>query len=289
MAASAETIGEVVDASSAYLSRRGVEDSCVASEWLVAERLGIPRLELPLRRAESLSPALLDTLRADVVRLGRGEPLQYVLGNADFRGHRFRCDPRALVPRPETEELVQLCLDEPSLSAPPSPRFADIGTGTGCIAVSIALERRAAKCVAVDRSPEALALARENAAAAGVADRIEFVEGLGAANLAPGSCDAIVSNPPYIPSMEIAGLPRNVRDHEPHLALDGGIDGLDVARDISRDAAIALRKGGWLFFELGEGQAPAMVAFLEDLGFDRCSIHSDLAGVRRFVKARFPG
>lgn len=289
MAAQVNTLGEVVDAASAYLARHGVEDARVASEWLVAARRAIPRLELPLHRADALSEQMLETLRADVVRLGRGEPLQYVLGDADFRGHVFRCDPRALIPRPETEELVHLCLDEPEIARLPAARFADIGTGTGCIAISLVLERRGSTCVAVDRSEDALALARENAEALGVSGRVEFVRGFGAAGLEPGSCDAIVTNPPYIPSGVIPELPRNVRDHEPHLALDGGDDGLDIARDIARDAAIALRKGGWIFYELGDDQSRQFVAFLEDLGYESCSIHRDFAGIPRFVKARFPG
>ena len=289
MADRIDTLGAVVDASAAYLGRHGMDDARVACEWLVAERLRIPRLELPLHRRDTLPADLLDRLRGDVVALGRGEPLQYILGSADFRGHLFRCDPRALIPRPETEELVQLCLDEPSVATLSAPRIADIGTGTGCIAISIALELPSARCVAVDRSADALALARENAAANAVADRVEFIEGFGAAGLEPGSCDAIVTNPPYIPSDVIRVLPRNVRDHEPHLALDGGEDGLDIARDIARDAVIALRKGGWIFYELGENQAADLVAFLEDLGFGSCSIHADNAGVKRFVKAQFPG
>ncbi|MGI6494588.1 MAG: peptide chain release factor N(5)-glutamine methyltransferase [Kiritimatiellia bacterium] len=289
MAARVNELGDVVAAAVGYLARRGIEDARVASEWLVAERCSIPRLELPLHRAQVLSDALLDRLRDDVLRLGRGEPLQYLLGSASFRGHVFRCDPRALIPRPETEELVQLCLDEPSLRELAAPRFADIGTGTGCIAASLVLECPDAHCVAVDCSADALDLARKNAAALGVSGRIEFRIGIGAAGLPAGSCDAIVSNPPYIPSGAIPGLPRNVRDHEPRLALDGGADGLDVARDIARDAVIALRKGGWLFFELGEDQPRPMLDILEDLGFDARSAHRDLSGVERFVKARFPG
>lgn len=289
MADRIDTLGAVVDASAAYLGRHGMDDALVACEWLVAERLGIPRLELPLHRRDVLRQGILDRLRDDVVSLGRGEPLQYILGTADFRGHVFRCDPRALIPRPETEELVQLCLDEPSVAGLPAPRIADIGTGTGCIAISLALELPHARCVAVDRSADALALARENAALNGVAGRVEFIGGLGAAGLEPGSCDAIVTNPPYIPRGEIQSLPRNVRDHEPRIALDGGADGLDIARDIARDAVIALRKGGWIFYELGENQAHELVVFMEDLGFGSCSIHRDNAGVGRFVKARFPG
>ena len=289
MAPRVDTLGGVIDSASAYLERHGMDDGRVACEWLVAERCGIPRLELPLHRDRALPGAILARLRDEIVRLGKGEPLQYILGSADFRGRLYRCDPRALIPRPETEELVELCLSEPSLRSRPSPVVADIGTGTGCIAASLALEWPEARCIAIDRSPEALELARENAAALGVSGRVEFRLGSCAAGLPAGSCDAIVSNPPYIPRDAIPLLPRNVRDHEPRLALDGGPDGMEIAREIARDAVIGLRKGGWIFFELGEDQARPLLGFLGELGFDALSAHRDSAGVERFAKARFPG
>lgn len=282
-------LGEILAAGTSFLERQGVEDARVACELLVAERLACPRLELYLRYDLTLDEGLVQALRSDVVRVGKGEPVQYVLGSCEFRGHRLKVDARALIPRPETEQLVQLLLDVTELKALAQPEITDVGTGSGCVVISLALERPNGRYTAVDASAVALSLARENACALAVDGRIRFVQATGCSGMAAGVCDALIANLPYIPSATLTTLPRNVRDHEPHLALDGGPDGLAVVRDVLRDAAIVLRPGGWIFLELGEDQPRVAIALLEDLGFGDRRVSDDLAGVPRFVTARFTG
>ena len=165
-------------------------------------------------------------------------------------------------------------------------RVLDVGTGTGCIALSFAVERPQCRCTAVDVDEAALSLARENAVRCGVADRVEFRLGRNCDGAAEASLDAVVSNPPYIASRVVDGLPPLIRDHEPRRALDGGADGLDIVREVVNDAAIALRPGGWCFLEIGDEQGEAVRGILEDAGFSRIAVLSDFAGLTRFAKGR---
>jgi len=228
-----------------------------------------------------------------------GEPLQYVLGEWDFRHLTLTVDRRALIPRPETELLVDLVLEAkelwyPSVAAaagrsvaiPSSPLILDVGTGSGCIILSLATERPQGRYIAIDASTDALKLARANATRCGAADRVEFRHSHGCGEFPAGSVDAIVANLPYIPTAVVATLDRNVREHEPHLALDGGPDGLDIVRHVARDAVMVLRPGGWLFLEIGDEQGPATHDLLEHLGLVEISVLADLAGKTRFVRAR---
>jgi release factor glutamine methyltransferase len=221
------------------------------------------------------------------MRVAAGEPVQYVVGRWEFRGHPMNVDRRALIPRPETEQLVQLVLDDPKLWRNPAPRIVDAGTGSGCIVVSLAKERPEGRYMATDISAEALELAKENAALNGVADSIVFVQGELSDFLEPYSVDAVVSNPPYIPSNLVDKLDVSVRDFEPRLALDGGSDGLDSLRQIAEEASMALREGGGLFLELSseQEQGRSVSAFLRQLGFDDISPHRDLAGTERLLRA----
>ena len=230
--------------------------------------------------------AFVDAMRAGLRRLGGGEPVQYVIGEWDFRCLTLKTDARALIPRPETEQLVQLALDEREVWEHPDPRLCDVGTGTGCIAISFAVERPACRVTAVDVDGDALALARENAERCGVGGRIDFRLGRNCAGAAAASLDAVVSNPPYIASRVVDGLPPLIRDHEPRLALDGGPDGLDIVREVVNDAAIALRPGGWCFLEIGDEQGEAVRGILEDAGFTSVAILADFAGLTRFAKGR---
>jgi release factor glutamine methyltransferase len=288
-AAAPRRLGDVLAAGAAHLERRGVEDARLVFEWLAAGCLDCPRLELHRQYGRELGDGELEALRDGLRRLARGEPVQYVLGWWEFRGHRLKVDGRALIPRPETERLVQLALDEPAVWTSPHPMVADAGTGSGCIAVSLALERPAAQIVASDPSREALDLARANADALGVAPRIRFVCGPGCGGIETASCDAVLANLPYIPTSALASLPRHVREYEPREALDGGPDGLAVIRDAARDAVMALRPGGRIFLEIGADQATAVRALLTGLGFADVREELDLAGLPRFVCGRFSG
>lgn len=305
---SARTLEELLEAGAEWLGRRGVSDARLQCEWLAAALFGCRRTALPL--GDAPKPDIVDALRAGLRRLGGGEPVQYVIGEWDFRMLTLRTDRRALIPRPETEGLVSLVLEEPRLwqgTAPscrrsslscaspgpgeqspilPGPLLYDVGTGTGAIALSFAYERPECRVVAVDCEKEALSLARENCARLALEDRVSFVLGKNCAGAAPGSLDAVVSNPPYISSAEVDVLPATIRAFEPRTALDGGADGLDVFRGLVHDAAIALRRGGFAFFEIGDGQGDAVRALMEDAGFSEVVVLKDLAGLVRYVKGR---
>ena len=225
-----------------------------------------------------------------MARLAASEPLQYVIGQWDFRDFTLRTDRRALIPRPETEMLVDLALSSPRLRALEAPRLVDFGTGTGCIAFALARAWPKARVVALDVSADALALARENAALLGLSDRVSFVD-LRDAPLDEvfegGTVDAIVSNPPYVPSAQVDRLAPKVRDHEPRLALDGGADGMDVLRALCEDASMLLAPEGELYLEIDaeSRQAEPLSALLRELGFDPVRTHRDLSGAERFLSA----
>ena len=287
--ATARTLGDLLDAGARWLGRRGVDEARLQCEWLASASLGRGRASLPL--GEVPPQDVVEALRAGVVRLGEGEPLQYVLGEWDFRMLTLKTDRRALIPRPETEGLVGQVLAEPRLwgrgassgaGAPPS--ICDVGTGSGAIALSLAFERPACRVLATDCEEAALSLARENAARLGLDGRITFALGRNCAGAAPASLDAVVSNPPYIASADVDALPRHIAGHEPRTALDGGADGLDVIRGLVHDAAIALRRGGFIFMEIGDDQGAPVAALLESAGFSEVGISKDLAGRVRYAK-----
>lgn len=284
------TLDEALGMTAAFFRGRGVDSPRATAEWLAARLLRCARADLAATGSRPLPDRLLEALGRGARRIASGEPLQYVIGQWDFRDFTLRTDRRALVPRPETEQLVDLVLSSPRLRSLPAPRLVDYGTGTGCIAFALARAWPAARIAALDVSEEALALARENAAALGLADRVAFV------NCAEteldevfegGSVDAIVSNPPYVPTAQWERLAPKVRDHEPRLALDGGADGMDVLRRVAEDASMLLAPEGELYLELDaeSGQAAPMSALLRELGFDPVRSHRDLAGAERFVSA----
>ncbi len=283
-----KTLREVLAAGERFLSGRGIAQARTGMEWLAARLYGCGRLDLRLHDAEVVPPPFLEALRRGVRRLAAGEPVQHIAGRWEFRGHPVKTDRRALIPRPETEQLVDIVLADADLWSLPSPRILDVGTGTGCIVLSLALERPQGRYVATDPSAEALALARENASLNGIGG-VRFVQTADLSDfLDPGTVDAIVSNPPYIPSAAVDALDRSVRDFEPRLALDGGPDGMDVLRSIAEDASMVLADGGRLFLEVDaeSGQAPKTLDYLAGLGFENGTVHRDLAGRDRFVSAR---
>ena len=222
---------------------------------------------------------------AGICRLARREPIQYVLGSAEFMGRAFKCDPRALIPRPETEELVELVLRCERLWRLARPIIADLGTGTGCIAISLALSRPRAEYLATDVSAAALNLARANALAHGCARRIKFARADVARRPLPAGLDAVIANPPYVRSADYRRLPEHIRLHEPRAALNGGRDGLATIRPLVKNAFHALKPGRFLFLEIGFDQWPKVQQLLRKAGFARSWVRADLSGRNRMVTA----
>jgi release factor glutamine methyltransferase len=270
---------EVLRGTERYLADRGVENARLNAEHLLAHALGLKRMELYLQFDRPLTESERAPLRDLVKRRGAREPLQHVLGTAEFHGRTFACDKRALVPRPETEQLVELALE--MAKDKPAVTILDIGTGSGVIALTIALELPSATLHATDLSPDALALAAENAARHALTDRIVFHQ----ADLLPpddARFDLIIANLPYIPAEEIASLSPEVR-HDPASALDGGADGLDLIRRLIETAPDRLAPGGALLLEIGLGQADAVNTLLSARKFRDISVRPDYQNIPRFA------
>jgi release factor glutamine methyltransferase len=248
-------------------------------EELAAHVLGCRPLEIYFREVTPEQQAELDVL---IARAEQGEPIQYIIGHVDFRGLEIRCDRRALIPRPETELLVEEVLKSKARSLTPC-RIADVGTGTGCIALALLAELPNSEVFAVDISSDALALARENAQRLGLAGRFKALQKSLLAGFQESSLDIVVSNPPYILSDVCKTLARSVRDYEPKLALDGGADGLDLIRPLAEQAMRVLKPGGGLFLEIGYDQGAAVALILKPVGFQRVEIKKDYAGLDRIV------
>jgi release factor glutamine methyltransferase len=270
------TLGEVLAAATDYLAARGVQSARLDAERLLARALHLSRIELYTQHDRPLTEAERDAARALVQRRGAREPLAYVLGDWDFRRLTLRTDARALVPRPETEIVVERCLE--LIRDQDAPRVLDVGTGSGAIALAIAHEHAGARVVATDVSDSALELASENARAHDlevafvVADLLDGVD---------GPFDLVVSNPPYVEPGEIEALEPEVRDWEPRAALvdEGQTERLLV--DVTRVLA------GWLVLEVHEAHARAVAAQLSAAGFADVGITRDLAGKDRVVEARW--
>lgn len=354
------TIGRALEWTEGYLARKGDKAPRSSAQRLLTFATGLERIELYLDLERPLAPAELDRLRDGVARRGKGEPLQYIAGEAPFRYLTLAVAPGVLIPRPETEVLVSELLAmlpaaarhqgawnaeaaeqeaaavaelkarmaeamegegrgldaaeaeqggqgsageapdagagaadqaaEPDEAAP-LLLVADICTGSGCIACSVASERPDARVIAVDVAPEAAALARRNVGALGLADRVHVLEGsLGEPVPARfmGRFDAVVSNPPYVPTDVLASVPSEVADFEPALALDGGADGLDVFRPLLAWAFRALRPGGAFACELHETCLDAAAGIARQAGLAEVAVAADLAGRPRVLTARKP-
>ena len=278
----------VLEAGASFLEGKKIEGPRLAVELLAARLLDCRRLDLYLRYDAALPETHLEAMRRGIKRVAAGEPVQYVLGQAVFMDHVFKADRRALVPRPETEVLVQTVLDCGELWSREKPAVLEVGVGSGCVTITLALAKPAGLYVGVDISREAIELARENAVALGAADGVAWACGEMSDVVDPMSLDAVVSNPPYIPSGEIDRLPVQVRDHEPRVALDGGPDGLAVIDGLVQDAAFALKPGGFLFLEIGEEQGREVTERLEREGFTGVAVLKDLANRDRVVRGRLP-
>jgi release factor glutamine methyltransferase len=279
---------ELLDAAIARLAEAGIGMAGVDAEWLLAGVLGVRRFDLYPALAHELDEGLATRFDHAVSRRARREPLQRILGWEEFRGLRFVLTPAVLVPRPETEMLVEWAL---TLLPPPAPRrrplVVDVGTGSGCIACAFAHERPDVDLIATDTSLAALVLACSNARRLGLQERVRPVAGDLLAAIGSAKADLIVSNPPYLPTDLLAELMPEVRDHEPRAALDGGADGLRDLRRLVAEARRALRPSGALVLETAGGaQAAEVSALARAAGLAQVTVRRDLAGIERFVAAR---
>ena len=282
----------VLDKADTYLIGKGVPDARVASELLAARLLHVGRGLLAGELEKDVPEKYLEAMRRGMARLVKGEPIQYVLGEWDFRTLTLKCDRRALIPRPETEELVTRVLGYLNTEAQRhrGGLIVDVGTGTGAIILSLAKEFKGeAAFLGTDVSEDAIALAKENAARCGLADKVKFAVADGLDDFDEPQCvDVIVSNPPYIETAVCATLDPRVKDFEPRLALDGGTSGLDFYERYLSDAVNLLKPGGAVFFEIGDSQGDAVRQLMFDCGFEEIRIEKDFAGHDRYAMAVLP-
>lgn len=271
----------------AAMSAAGIPTARQDAEWLLASVLGVERFDLYVEPAREIAPAAAARYRAWVDRRTAHEPLQYILGFEDFHGLRLAVTPEVLIPRPETEGLVEWAIE--ILEDRPGAAAADLGTGSGAIACSLAASLPAVEVLAVERSLGALAVASGNVRRLGLADRVRLLAGdllepLGAIR---EELDLVVANPPYLPTAILGSLPPEVSAYEPRLALDGGPDGMAVIRRIIAGAPAVLRPGGWLLMEIGEEQAGPLASLMAAEGFSGIRARRDLRGVERYIGGRW--
>lgn len=274
------TVLRVLKWTAQHLRSKGIDSGRLDAEWLLADLLGLDRVGLYLHFDRPLQADELAAYRERVRRRARREPLQYILGHCEFWSLRFQVSPAVLVPRADTEVLVEEALKRMADRG----TLLDVGTGSGCIALSLLHERSKWCGCGLDKSDQALQLARTNAVELGLDARFEPVCGDLEA-LPAGPYDLIVSNPPYIPSADIQGLMPEVRDYEPRLALDGGSDGLEAYRHLARQTG-RLAAGGWLLVEVGIGQAQVVRELFASAGLGEIFMREDYAGIPRVVGGR---
>lgn len=299
MTAETWTVLKIIQWTTEYLKGKGIESPRLDSEVLLAHLLKLDRVGLYLNFDRPMSKEELSSYREMIRRRGAREPMQYITGHQEFWSLDFKVTPDVLIPRPDTEILVEEALkavrretlDVRSQNHAPIT-ILDLCTGSGCIAISLAKELKEAVVHAVDASEAALKIAKENAAKNGVEDRVLFMHGdlyeaLPSHVSLLTSYDLIVSNPPYVKNVDIPHIQPEVRDYEPRMALDGGPEGLDFYKRIISGASDHLIPCGWLLMEVGEGQAEAVAGMIKSLGvFEPASTVKDLAGIERVVKTR---
>lgn len=281
----AKTVLEVLNATTAFFKKRGVESAQLNAQLLMAHVLGMKnKMDVYMEFERALEERELAPLRNLVKRRAGGEPLQHLLGSVEFHGRSFRCDKRALIPRPETEQLCELIL----AAAEKPARVLDAGTGSGVIALTLAAEWPEAKVDAADVSADALALAAENAAALGLGGRVTFFQSDLFERLpAEARYGLIAANLPYIAAVEIPGLSREVQC-DPIAALDGGgSDGAEILRRFAAEAGGFLEPGGRVALEIGAGQGDGLAAHFAALGYGQIEVRADYQGVPRFLFATF--
>ena len=296
IAGGAVTIGELARRGTETLMRAGIEQAGRETGWLLEQALRMTPLDLRLNESQFVEGEGLRRAQTMLARRVKREPLQYVLGTQEFCGLEFEVEPGVLIPRPETEGLVEAAVRYAARqsAAGRRPVVADIGTGSGCIAVALARRLPSAMIFATDCSEEALRVARRNAQRHGVTGQVTFLGGdllepLEARGLS-GRVDLVVSNPPYIAEREWDGLQPEVRLFEPRVALAGGRDGLAVYRRLVREAADLLRADGWLIMEVGQGQAESVRALLDTMKrYGVVDVRPDQAGIDRVLCTQLKG
>ena len=274
------TVLEIIKKTTDFFAGKGIESPRLNAELLIGHALGLKRMQLYLEFERPLTEPELERIRPLIRRRAPHEPVQYILGETDFFGLRLKVDRRALIPRPETEQLVEQVVTARKSSPPVS--ILDLGTGSGAIALALAQAFPEAAVTAVDRSGDALALARENAAAAALEERVAFLVSDWFAAVPATTFDVIVSNPPYLTNREAAETSPEVRGFEPPEALAAGEDGLSDLAAIIRDARRFLAPGGLLALETGIAQRDALLALGAAAGLTGCEVRTDLTGRDRF-------
>jgi release factor glutamine methyltransferase len=259
----------------------------IDARLLVEAAAGATRADILAEPRRALSADQIATLEAYLVRRERREPVSHILGVKGFWKIMLRVTPAVLTPRPDTETILDVVL--PMFAEHEAFNVLDLGVGSGAVLLAILAERPAARGLGVDVSEEAIAVARENAANLGLAGRAALMRGDWTTGLDGGQFDLVVSNPPYIPTDEIASLAPEVRDHEPRLALDGGVDGLDAYRELAPQILRVLAPGGRFAVEIGPGQAGAVETLFGDAGAEGLSVTKDLADRERVVSGRKKG
>lgn len=284
------TVFEALNWATHFLKTHQIQNPRLQAELLLGHSMNQKREGLYLRFHQEIMKEEEEKFKTLVLRRVAGEPLQYLLGYQEFWSILFKVDPRVLIPRPETEHLVEEALSLLSKNNFESfPLVLELGTGCGAIAISLARELTHLRIIATDLSKEAIEVARENAMESGVSHRITFLVGDLFEIFSPlkRPFDLILSNPPYIKDSEIEQLTREIRDHEPWIALKAGKDGLDFYRRIISRAPQYLKRGGWLLLELGEGQGERVTELFESTGeFKNPIIVKDLSGIERVIKAQ---
>ena len=272
------------------LRAAGIEEARFEAQLLLALTLGVSRSSVIARTYAPLEEEQRQRFADLVAQRARRVPFAYLRGTQEFYGREFVVTPAVLVPRPETELLVEKvsALIENNLTGYGGVTVADVGTGSGCIVVSILAEQPTAHGVAFDISLDALKVAETNAYNNGVSERVRLVRGDLLAGAAEAALDIVVSNPPYIPTAVIEGLQAEVKEYEPRLALDGGEDGLHIYRRLVADAKRVLKMSGWLFMEMGQGQAGDVSGLMRRAGYERIELFRDLAGIERVVCGQKP-
>lgn len=285
------TIADTLRQSAEFLNENSIADARRDAALLLGFVLNRDRAFLIANDDRDLNEEEIERFFRLIERRASGEPIQYITGRQEFFGLEFEVNENVLIPRPETEILVEAAIE--ILREKENPAFCDVGTGSGCIPISILANLEKAKAVALDISSAALAVARKNSEKHGVADRIEFYESdVFAVFNNPKSkiqnpkFDLILSNPPYIPNKDLPGLPREVREHEPHVALFGGDVGTEIVARLLLDAPRYLEKEGWLMFEIGFTQGEAVREMIDEKIWRLIEIKDDLAGIPRIVVLR---
>jgi release factor glutamine methyltransferase len=283
------TVADIVRWATDDFRARGIESPRLDAELIVGFALHITRTQVLMQAMQELTPAELVKLRELVKRRRAREPMAYILGEREFYGRAFRVDARVLIPRPDTETLVEVALAR-TKQASMHARVLDLCTGSGCVAVTLARERPTTRVCGVDLSADAVAVARENAHRLGAVN-VWFAVGdlfAGArAHGAKGPFEIVTANPPYIPTAEIPTLQPDVAVFEPKMALDGGADGLDIARRIIDEAPAHLTQSGVLALEVAAGQAPTVLEYMQKRGFSKLDVARDYGRIERVVSGIF--